>query len=127
MNGDQKFLVCELCGNLVGLINDKGIPLVCCGEHMKLLVPNTEDGSMEKHLPVINVLGDSVNVKVGGQLHPMEDGHHITFVYLETELGGQRKRIKIGAEPQLTFKIADDKPIAVYAHCNIHGLWKTMV
>ena len=40
-----KFYICEHCGNLVTTIHNAGVPLVCCGEKMKELVPNTVEAS----------------------------------------------------------------------------------
>ena len=37
-----KFYICEHCGNLVTTIHNAGVPMVCCGEKMKELIPNTE-------------------------------------------------------------------------------------
>ena len=127
MCSDQKFFVCKHCGNLVKLIQNGGVPMVCCGEKMFELVPNTVEASMEKHLPAVTVSGDSISVQVGSVLHPMEDAHHIAFVYVATEHGGQSKCLKIGEEPKVTFCFANDTPIAVYAYCNLHGLWKTEI
>jgi len=127
MRGSQKFYICEPCGNMVGLIKDQGVPLVCCGGNMTELVPNTVEASMEKHLPAVTVAGDTIGTQIGSAPHPMEEAHHITFVYVETERGGQRKSLNIGEEPKLSFACAGDKPVAVYAHCNLHGLWKTEV
>ena len=138
MNGNQKFFKCNHCGNMAGLVHDKGVPLVCCGEKMAELAANTVDASFEKHLPAVSSesgtcscgCGDGCNclsVQVGSVAHPMEEAHHIAFVYVETEQGGQRKALKIGAEPKLNFCVVNDKPIAVYAYCNLHGLWKTEV
>ena len=112
---------------MIGLIEDKGVPMVCCGEEMAELVANTVEASLEKHLPDISLSGDSVNVKVGSVPHPMEEAHHISFVYVETERGGQRKCLKIGEEPQTSFVFSDDKPVAVFAYCNLHGMWKTEI
>jgi len=125
MCGKQKFFICEICGNMVGQLKDEGPPLVCCGSEMTELVPNTVEASAEKHLPDVAVSGDSVSVSVGSVPHPMEEAHNIGFVYVETELGGQRKCLKVGQEPKLTFCFSDDKPVAAYAYCNLHGLWKT--
>jgi superoxide reductase len=125
MSGKQKFYICNKCGNMVGLIKDKGVPLVCCGEKMTELVPNTVEASTEKHLPVATVSGDSINIKIGSAPHPMEDAHHIVFVYVETERGGQRKSLHVGEAAEVTFKVVNDKPVAVYAYCNLHGIWKT--
>ena len=109
---------------MVGLIEDKGVPLVCCGEKMAELVANTTEASVEKHIPVATISGDTVSVQVGSALHPMEDAHYIAFVYVETENGGQRKCLNVGKDPVVSFAFADDKPVAVYAYCNLHGLWK---
>ena len=123
----QKFFLCRHCGNMIGLIKDEGIPMVCCGEDMMELVPNTVEASTEKHLPDVTVSGDKIIVQIGIVPHPMEDAHHITFVYVESENGGQRKCMAIGKEPKVSFSFIDDKPLAVYAYCNLHGLWKTEI
>lgn len=127
MGSEQKFYVCKHCGNLIGLIDNKGVPIVCCGEKMTELVPNTVDASTEKHVPAVTVSGDSISVQIGSTLHPMEDAHNIQFVYVETKCGGQRKCLKAGEEPKVTFQLVDDTPVAVYAYCNLHGLWKTEI
>ncbi len=122
----MKFYICKHCGNLVGMIHDSGVPLVCCGEPMKELVPNTTDAAGEKHLPVVKVEGSTVTVTVGSVAHPMTDAHLIQWVYLQTEKGGQRKTLTAADAPSVTFELsADDKPVAAYAYCNLHGLWKT--
>jgi len=127
MCGKQKFYICKKCGNMIGLIEDKGVPMFCCGEEMAELVANTAEASVEKHLPVVTVSGDSICVKIGSAPHPMEEAHHISFVYVETKRGGQRKCLKIGEEPTMSFCFADDQPVAVYAYCNLHGMWKTEI
>ncbi|MCL2066439.1 MAG: desulfoferrodoxin [Treponema sp.] len=127
MSGKQKFYICKHCGNIAGLVEDKGVPLVCCGDNMTELAPNTVEASTEKHLPSVKVSGDSISVQIGSVPHPMESEHYIAFVYVETERGGQRKSLKAGDAPALTFCFSDDKPVAVYAYCNLHGLWKTEV
>jgi len=127
MSGKQKFFICKHCGNMIGLISDKGAPLVCCGEEMEELVPNTAEASTEKHLPAVTFSGDSISVQVGSAAHPMEEAHNIVFVYVETTRGGQRKCLSVGEAPAVSFSFSDDKPVAVYAYCNLHGLWKTDV
>jgi len=124
MGSKQKFFICQHCGNMVGLIKDKGVPMICCGDEMTELVPNTAEASTEKHLPAVTVSGDMIDVQVGSVPHPMEEEHHITFVYVETERGGQRKCLKVGEAPAIAFCFADDKPVAVFAYCNLHGLWR---
>lgn len=120
-----KFYVCEHCGETVEVINDKGVPVVCCGGPMAEMQIKTTEAGTEKHLPAVEVKGDTVTVKVGSVAHPMLAEHLIEWVQLETDQGVQRKHLKAGAEPAVTFHIGNEKPIAVYAYCNAHGLWKT--
>ena len=123
----QKFFICKHCGNFIGAIGKVAAPMSCCGEKMAELIPNTVDAANEKHLPEVTVSGDNVSVCVGSVEHPMTDEHYIKFIYLETEKGGQRKCLEIGKAPKADFTLVDDKLIAVYEYCNLHGLWKTEV
>ena len=122
----QKFFLCKHCGNLSGLIDNKGVPMICCGEKMSELVPNTVEASTEKHLPEVTVSDGIASVQIGSAPHPMGDDHHIVFVYVKTQHGGMRRSLPVGGDPKVSFAVsADDKPQAVYAYCNLHGLWKT--
>ena len=67
----SKFYVCEHCGNIIGMINDAGVNVVCCGQKMTNLIPGTTDASREKHLPVVTVSANTVKVSVGSVTHPM--------------------------------------------------------
>ena len=127
MSKEVKFYICKHCGNIVGLIHDSGVPLVCGGEKMSELVPNTTEAATEKHLPVVEMDGNIVKVSVGSVEHPSTEEHYIAWVYLETAHGGQRKAIKPGDKPEVSFALQDDELIAVYAYCNLHGLWKTEI
>jgi superoxide reductase len=109
------------------MVHDAGIPIVCCGEKMEALVANTVEASGEKHVPVATVEGDTVKVNVGSVDHPMIPEHLIEWIYLETENGGQRKVLKAGDKPNVSFCLGGDKAVAVYAYCNLHGLWKTEI
>lgn len=123
---ETKFFVCEKCGNLVSTIHASGVPMVCCGQKMTEIVAGTVEASREKHIPVATVEGNAVRVTVGSVLHPMTAEHSIEWVYLETTAGAQRKTLSPDTEPTVTFALTDgEKPIAVYAYCNLHGLWKT--
>jgi len=124
---ENRFYVCKHCGNIVGLVNDAGVPLVCCGEKMALLEPGTVDASKEKHVPVVSVENGVVKVTIGSVAHPMSEEHNIMWVYLQTCRGGQRKCLGQGKEPTVSFALLDEKPVAVYAYCNLHGLWMTEI
>ena len=123
----MKFFICEHCGNLIGVINDAGVPMICCGQKMTQLIPGTVEASVEKHLPVVTVDGDKVKVEVGSVAHPMAEEHSILWVYLQTDKGGQRKNLKVSEAPVAEFSLLDEKPVAAYAYCNLHGLWKTEI
>jgi len=92
------------------------------------LTANTEDAAHEKHVPVIEVKEDTVVVKVGSVEHPSLPAHFITFILLETTTGIHTKWLKPGDKPEARFVLVEDeKAIAAYEYCNLHGLWKAQV
>ena len=121
----QKFLKCEHCGNIVAAVKESGVPVMCCGEAMKEIIPGTVDASKEKHIPVYTVEGNKVIVTVGEIEHPMQEEHYIEWVSIQTKFGNQRKVLKPNDKPEVCFVMCDgDEVEAVYAYCNLHGLWK---
>ncbi|MDO5576605.1 MAG: desulfoferrodoxin family protein [Fibrobacter sp.] len=123
---EQRFYVCEHCGNIIAIVKASGVPVVCCGEKMKELVPGTTDAAVEKHVPVYRVEGHKVFVTIGSVEHPMQPEHFIEWVSLQTKLGNQRKVLKPGNKPEVCFSMCDNDEVeAVYAYCNLHSLWKS--
>ena len=121
-----KVLRCNHCGNIITYLVDKGVPVVCCGEKMEELVPNTSDGAGEKHVPVIKIEGAKVCVEISTVEHPMMEEHFIMFILLETKRGVQRVDLAPGEKPRAEFVLADgDEVVAAYEYCNLHGLWKS--
>lgn len=121
----MKLFKCEHCGNIIAMVHDAGVPVVCCGEKMVELIPNTTDAAQEKHVPVISIDGQKVTVQVGSVDHPMMEEHYITFIMLETKQGRQRKVLQPGDAPRAEFMICEgDEVIAAYEYCNLHGFWK---
>lgn len=121
---NQKFLICEKCGNMVAVVKESGVPVMCCGQKMTELVPGAVDASVEKHVPEFTINGNKVEVVVGSVIHPMAEEHFIEWISLQTKFGNQRKQLKPGQEPKVCFTICDgDEVEAVYAYCNLHGLW----
>ena len=119
-----KFFKCRHCGNVIEKVVDKGVPVVCCGERMEELIPNTVEASGEKHVPVVTLVDEkTIKIEVGSIAHPMLPEHHIAFVYVETERGGIR--VNLTDKPEAVIYLGDEKPVAVYEYCNLHGLWKT--
>lgn len=125
MSNNTKFFICEHCGNLVETVHSSGVPMVCCGQKMTEIVAGTVEASREKHIPVAKVEGDVVTVTVGSVEHPMAEEHSILWVELLTDKGSQRKNLEVGKAPVVEFALKDEKPLSVYAYCNLHGLWKS--
>ena len=124
-----KLYRCAHCGNIIYKVVDKGVPVMCCGQKMEEVVPNTTDGALEKHVPVVEKSahgsGNSVTVKVGSVEHPMLPEHYIEWVSLHTKQGNQRKELHPGEKPEVCFALCEgDEVEAVYAYCNLHSLWK---
>ena len=121
----MKFYRCKHCGNIIAYVKESGVKVVCCGEPMEELVPNTSDGAHEKHVPVYEKKDNKVIVNVGAIDHPMVDVHYIEWVALETNKGNQRKALKPNQAPRVEFCVDEDEQVlAVYAYCNLHGLYK---
>ena len=101
---NTKFYICPHCGKIVELVNDAGPKPFCCGQKMNELIPNTAEASGEKHIPAGNV---GKNIVEG------------------TDKGSYSKWLNPGEAPNVKFLLGEEKPLEVYAYCNLHGLWKT--
>ena len=121
----MKFYICDHCKKIITVLNESGVPVMCCGQKMTELVPGTVDAAVEKHVPVCEADDDMVTVTVGEVEHPMLEEHSIQWIALETANGCQIKHLKPGEKPVANFAILDDdEVVAVYEYCNLHGLWK---
>ena len=121
----MKFYRCNHCGNIIYFMENKGVPVMCCGEKMNELVACSTDAATEKHVPVVNVNGTKVDVCIGSVEHPMLAEHWIQWIALETKQGVQVKYLNPGEKPQVSFSLVDgDEVVAAYEYCNLHGLWK---
>lgn len=125
---ELKLFRCAHCGNIVMKLVDKGVPVVCCGEPMQEMIPNTTDGALEKHVPVVESSphgpGYSITVKVGAAEHPMLPEHFIQFI---AAVAGDTVTVKFpkpGEKPVLdTFSM--ERSVSAYEYCNLHGYWKS--
>ena len=121
----MEFYVCSHCGNVITKLTDKKVPVVCCGEKMKLLVAGTTDAAVEKHVPVYTLENNAVYVKIGEVEHPMTPQHWIEWVVVETTKGYSVKQLTPEDKPEAAFILSDGEELkSVYAYCNLHGLWK---
>ncbi len=121
------FYLCEHCKNVAIKLVDKGVPLVCCGEKMTLLVPMQSDGALEKHLPLLAFGDNELTVTVGEVLHPMLENHYINFIVVELVDGYLIKHLSPASQPVAKFNVKKDDVVAVYEYCNLHGLYKVDV
>ena len=121
----QTFYICKHCGNIVAMIRDAGVPIMCCGEKMHEMIPGMTEASGEKHIPVYEMDGNTVHVTVGSVEHPMTQEHYIEWICLESEHGIQYTHLKPDDKPCAKFALCEgDKVRAVYAFCNQHDLWR---
>lgn len=120
----QKFFKCEHCGNIIAEVKIINNSIMCCGEKMKEIIPGTIEASREKHIPVYEIQGNKVIVNVGSVDHPMIPEHYIEWVSIQTKYGNQRKQLLPNQDPKVCFALCEgDEVEAVYAYCNLHGLW----
>ena len=115
---------CEICGNVVSVIEAHNGELVCCGQPMKKFEAKTEDEGKEKHVPVLTTEGNNVTVKVGEVEHPMEDKHFIELIQiLKDDEVIAEKHLKPNTKPESTFCLKSTENLKARALCNVHGLW----
>jgi superoxide reductase len=115
---------CSLCGNLQAYLAPQAKAPVCCGQNMDLLKANSVDAAKEKHVPVVEVKGNKVMVKVGSVEHPMLENHYIQYIILETSKKAVKFELKPGNKPEHEFVLEKgEKAVAAYEYCTLHGLW----
>ena len=120
-----KFCTCRHCGNTISMVEDHGVPVQCCGEAMHQILPGKTDGAQEKHVPVCETSGNKVMVTVGSVEHPMTPEHYIQWICLMTNQGCHYKFLSPTAPPKACFLLCEGELVEeVYAHCNLHSLWK---
>ena len=121
----EKYFICQHCGNIVAMIRDRGVPIYCCGEVMQEIRPGTTDAAHEKHVPVYQVHGNQVTVTVGEVAHPMTAEHYIEWICLQTKFASQHRKLEPNTPPTACFALCDGDAVErVYAFCNLHGLWQ---
>ena len=121
---DVRFFKCNTCGKIIELITkENNIPTICCGQPMVELKANTIDAALEKHVPVVEITDNVVNVQVGSTIHPMTKEHLISFIVVVTDKNIYRKDLTYLDEPKASFVLNNEKVLKVYEYCNLHGLW----
>lgn len=120
----MKFYISENGKNIITKLTSDSTPILSDGAEMKLLEPGVTDAAVEKHVPAVRVEGNLVHVSVGEVAHPMTEAHYIPWITLETSHGAQTRWLQPTDAPEVSFQLADgEEAKAVYAWCNLHGLW----
>lgn len=123
----MEYYSCDICGNIATSKCDC-VEFECCNQPMKHLIPNVDDtASKEKHVPVYMLDDDNtICIRVGEVMHPSEEKHYIKWLALVTNNGYYSKEFNPEEKPVACFILEPEEKIeAIYAYCNLHGLWKT--
>jgi len=122
MKNERTFFKCGKCGNIITYVNNAGPAVICCGEKLQELKPNTSDGAHEKHVPAAAREGNKLKVTVGSVAHPMTAEHHIAWIAAAEEGKTQRVALQPTSVPSAELVVGNGA-VTVYAYCNLHGLW----
>jgi len=120
----MKIFECSHCKNQSFLLNDAGVPMVCCGESMIELIPNETEAALEKHVPACTLDGNQLHVVIGDVEHPMTEPHYIQWIAVEQGTKVLFAKLSPTDEPKATFTVDEGKDFIVYEYCNLHKLWK---
>ncbi len=115
---------CEICKNLVEILQEGEPALVCCGQDMVKLKPKKQDEGQEKHVPVVDMTDKGVLVKVGENPHPMQENHYIKFIEVLTPTTIYRKELEPEDVPEAEFPVRITDITEVREFCNVHLLWE---
>ena len=122
MNKEFVIKQCKNCMSTVKVIKDckeQGCGIICCGEEMKELVPNSVDAAVEKHVPNYEVKDGKIIVTVN---HVMEEEHYIEWISICYNNSESTIYFKPGDVAKAEFDYVPSSTI--YAYCNKHSLWK---
>ncbi len=113
---------CPHCHSLVRIwkeCNCKDATFSCCGEAMKEVNANATDASFEKHVPIYEVKGNKIKVKVN---HVMEENHYIEWIGIFAKNEEHIFYFHPNEVAEVEFPYIENATL--YAYCNLHGLWK---
>ena len=115
-NATLKLKKCLICGRVVEVTNDE--PVMCCGQEMVDVIPNSTDAAVEKHIPNYEKVEDEIFVTVN---HVMEKDHYIEWLELVTDT--EKIKVELYPEQEASARFPYVPGSKIYAYCNKHGLW----
>ena len=113
----MKIYVCPVCGNVIQAAGEAVVS--CCG----IVLPPQEAEEMdEAHQLRVEIVEDEYYVSVS---HPMEKGHHISFLMAVSDQGTQF--VKLYSEGAAEARLKAGRVKKLYWYCNRHGLFSCPV
>ena len=126
MNEKFDILKCNICGQIIQILEPNVGELVCCNEPMEILQANIEENNKsiaEKHIPVKETIDSKSMITLKN--HPMIPEHYVQLIQAYTK---DKKELHIKfLEPNdiAEFDISYlNNDIVMQELCNIHGLWR---
>jgi len=115
---------CGVCGNVAEVLEHGAGDLICCGQPMALLSPQTADPAAEKHMPFAEAVDGGLHVRLGqNEPHPMDRKHWIQWIEIVTDTGTMKRLLTADDSAEALF-VPDSKVLSIRALCNLHGLWQ---
>ena len=113
MKNELTIKKCKTCGATIKVIEDcncNGCGIICCGEQMQTLIPNSVDAAIEKHVPTYEIVENEILVKVN---HVMEKEHFIEWISLVKE--NKEITVKLYPEQNAEVRFPYIKGATIYA------------
>lgn len=111
------FYVCPVCGNIITSVGHGSFS--CCG----LTLPEAEpEKDNDRHSICVETIDDEYSVTMD---HSMEKGHYISFIAYVTS--DALDLVKLYPEQGISVRFRKKGHGFLYAYCNRHGMFKTML
>tara|TARA_Y100000310_G_scaffold300691_1_gene336566 strand:+ start:1443 stop:1745 length:303 start_codon:yes stop_codon:yes gene_type:complete len=95
-------------------------------QYKKIFTEKDESEVGEKHVPVVELVGDAIKVNVGKVEHPSESGHFIQWIeILDGDISLARVYLTPFMKPEAAFTVKENpENLKVRIFCNLHGTFQ---